>query len=320
MLRRLVSFIVLLYAAPAIAQDVPRADHHQHLYSPDIAALISAPTAPITPINADDVIKMLDEAGIRRSVVLSVAYIYGQPTRQVANEYDKVRAENDWTSAQVARHPDRLVAFCGLNPLKDYALTELARCARDPQLRRGLKLHFGNSGVDYHDPEHIAQLRRVFKAANDARMPIVIHMRASYSQQRAYGADEARIFLRDLVPAAPDVVIQIAHMAGGGAPGDTAAQAALRVFADAVANHEPGTNNLYFEVSGTGVTPRTTEEDTKEIVAAIRKIGVGRILYGSDGAAGGNPPPRGAWAAFRQLPLTDDEFRAIASNVAPYLR
>jgi hypothetical protein len=37
--------------------------------------------------------------------------------------------------------------------LKDYALEELARCAADPNLRRGLKLHFGNSVVDFHNPE-----------------------------------------------------------------------------------------------------------------------------------------------------------------------
>jgi hypothetical protein len=63
--------------------------------------------------------------------------------------------------------------------LKDYALEELARCAADPNLRRGLKLHFGNSVVDYHNPEHIAQVRRVFRAANDRRMAIVAHVRAS---------------------------------------------------------------------------------------------------------------------------------------------
>jgi hypothetical protein len=30
--------------------------------------------------------------------------------------------------------------------------------------------------------------------------------------------------------------------------------------------------------------------------------------------------PRLTWAAFRKLPLTDAEFRAIESNVAPYMR
>jgi len=64
-----------------------------------------------------------------RAAVLSTAYIFEQPTRKVENAYEKVRVDNDWTSQQVAQFPDRLIGFCGLNPLKDYALDELARCA-----------------------------------------------------------------------------------------------------------------------------------------------------------------------------------------------
>ena len=40
------------------------------------------------------------------------------------------------------------------------------------------------------------------------------------------------------------------------------------------------------------------------IATRIRQLGVGRLLYGSDGAGGGNLAPREAWAAFRQLPLS----------------
>jgi predicted TIM-barrel fold metal-dependent hydrolase len=55
------------------------------------------------------------------------------------------------------------------------------------------------------------------------------------------------------------------------------------------------------------------------IVARMRELGVERVLYGSDGAVGGISPET-ALAAFRQLPLTPDEFRIIESNVAPYMR
>src|SRR5437867_4209306 len=190
--RGLVSALATLAAGHVFAQAVPLADHHQHLFSPAIAALISPapPAEPVKPITASDVVALLDAAGIRRALVLSVAYMFGSPNRAVENEYEKVKAENDWTSREVARYPDRLRCFCSFNPLRDYALPELARCAKDPQLRRGLKLHFGNSVVDYHDPEHVARVRRVFRAANDYRMPIVVHMRASISRQMRYGRDE----------------------------------------------------------------------------------------------------------------------------------
>ncbi|OLC02431.1 MAG: hypothetical protein AUH45_09095 [Gemmatimonadetes bacterium 13_1_40CM_69_22] len=132
------------------------------------------------PISAGDLIELLDAAGIRRALVLSVAYMYGSPNRPpVENEYEKVRAENDWTSQQLARFPDRLRGFCRFNPLKEYALAELTRCASDPQLHFGIKLHFGNSDVDLHNPQHVDLLRQVFRAANEHRMAIVVHMRSS---------------------------------------------------------------------------------------------------------------------------------------------
>jgi predicted TIM-barrel fold metal-dependent hydrolase len=297
----------------------PLADHHQHLFSPALAALISppAPAAPTAPIAASDLIPLLDAAGIKRAAVLSVAYIFGQVTRKVENEYEKVKAENDWTADQVARYPDRLIGFCGLNPLKDYALEELARCAKNPGLRSGLKLHFGNSTVDYHSAQHVEQLRRVFRAANDNRMPIVVHMRASISQKLAYGRDEALVFLSEILPAAPDVVVQIAHLAGAGAPSDPAADEALAVFVEAIAKGEPHTKQLWFDV--TGVALNAQPEQAARIASAIRALGVQRVLYGSDAATPTNLPKDG-WAAFRKLPLTDAEFETIARNVPPYMR
>src|SRR5829696_6212053 len=79
------------------AQVVPAADHHQHLFSPTMVALLDT-TGAQKPITARDVIALLDSAGIRRAVVLSVAYIYGSPKRNVEDEYAKVRAENDWNA------------------------------------------------------------------------------------------------------------------------------------------------------------------------------------------------------------------------------
>ncbi len=115
----------------------PRADHHQHLFGPAIVA--RAPT-PMATVDADRLIGLPDEGGIRKAAVLSLAYMYGNPNRPpVEQEYDAVTAENDWTSAQAAKYPDRLVAFCSINPLKAYALDEIARCGRDPRLRAGLK-------------------------------------------------------------------------------------------------------------------------------------------------------------------------------------
>ena len=298
----------------------PIADHHQHLFSPELAALMSTtpPVAQAKPRTADDLIAQLDAARIKRAVVLSTAYIFEQPSRQAAAAAEKLRRENDWTAQQVARFPDRLIGFCSLNPLKDYALDELARCARDPNLRRGLKLHFGNSVVDYHNPQHIDQVRRVFRAANDYRMTIVAHVRASVTQKLPYGRDEALIFLNELLPAAPDVVVQIAHLAGAGSWQDVGARQAFEVFADAVERREPRTRQLYFDVTALGAP--ATPGETQPWAVIIRKVGAQRVVFGSD-ATGQAATPGDAWVALRKLLLlTDDEFHTIAVNVPPYMQ
>jgi predicted TIM-barrel fold metal-dependent hydrolase len=320
--------LVLLFASSAVfAQTTPApfADHHQHVGSQAMAEFLKFPTA----LTAKDVIALLDAAGIKKGVLLSIAYAYGRPGREPQNEYQKVKEENDWVGAQAALYPKRLVAFCGFNPLKDYAIAELARCAKDPNTRRGIKLHFGNSDVQMENPEHIEKLKTVFRAANANRMSIVVHLRASISLDRPYGAEQARAFLEQLMPLANDITVQIAHLGGSG-PGfdDPKADA----FMDALVERVYGTaeqkirqlairnaKNLWFDVAS-AAHPSNTPELSARLAKRIRQIGAGRILYGTDTALGGNLPPVGSWAEFKKLNLTKKELVTIARNRAPYLK
>lgn len=295
-------------------QSVPLADHHQHLFSPTVAA-----AEGVEQIDAERLVSLLDAAGIRRAAVLSVAYILGDPKGTAADEYQKVKAENDWTSAQVARFPERLIGFCSVNPLKPYAFDELARCSKDPRLRRGLKLHFANSRVDYHNPEHVERVRKLFAAANQYGMAIVAHMRTSISAKIPYGAEEARTFLNEIMPGAPDVPIQVAHLAGAGGYADPLVDQAAAVLAEAIEKGDPRTKNVYVDVT-TVVLPAASADRLALIAKRLRQLGLQRILYGSDASVGSNLPPREGWAAFRRLPLTESEFRTIAHNVPPYMK
>ena len=302
------------------SQVAPIVDHHQHLFSPAIAAMLSAGSAGLQPIMAPDVVALLDAASIRRALVLSVAYLYGSPARTVEDEYNKVQAENDWTGAQATQYPDLLRAFGSFNPLKGYALDELARCASNPNLGHGIKLHFGNSDVQLNNPVHVEQLRRVFRAANERSMAIVVHLRASISRNRPYRAAQAHVFLEQLLPLVPNISVQIAHLAGSG-PGydDPSADSVMAVLAEAVESGDPRTSQLWFDVAT--VADLNISPDNAALVARrIRQVGVKRILYGSDAAIGDNLRPREGWIAFRRLPLTEDEFAQIANNVAPYIR
>jgi predicted TIM-barrel fold metal-dependent hydrolase len=310
--------LVLTSLPQSQSAPAPVIDAHQHLFSPAAGALVTGnPNSP--GISARNLIELLDAAGIQRALVLSMAYTWGKASRApVANEYEQVKAENDWTAQQVAQYPDRLRAFCSFNPLKPYALDELARCSKHPQLHYGLKLHFGNSDVDLDNPNDVAKVRKVFEAANRYRMPIVVHMHTSIDNQRKYGADQARVFLDQLLGAAPNVPVQIAHLAGAGGF-DAATESALGVFTEAIAKHDKRMKNVWFDATVV-VRPAMTPADLQRIAARIRQIGVARVLYGSDAAASPVAYPKAGWAAFQKLPLTADELRIVTTNVPPYMR
>jgi uncharacterized protein len=308
--------LALLLGQLLPAQAQPLVDHHQHLFSP---AAVELSGGRVKQVSATDLAAFLDEAQIERAVVLSLAYQYANPNRPpVDDEYRKVRAENEWTSRQVAQLSGRLQGLCSFNPLEDYALEELEHCAQDPNLNSGLKLHFGNSDVDLEDPEGLARVQAVFRSANVKDMAILVHIRPSVTRNRPYGAALARLFLDELLPAAPDVTVQIAHLAGAGGYDDPAIDDALQVYVDAVARDDPRMVNVYFDVSGVaGIGEWRDKRD--RIATRIRQLGLQRMLFGSDGT----PDllrPRDAWAMFRELPLTDAEFDVIMNNMAPYLR
>lgn len=312
--RSAILVISLLLALPGWAQ--PTIDYHQHLLSPSAAKLGGLPR----PFTARDLIPLLDAAGVQKALVLSLAYQYGNPNKpSVRDEYRKVREENDWTARQVAEFPDRLRAFCGVDPLKPYAIEEIDRCAKDRYLHYGLKLHFGNSDVDLDNSEHVQQLRRIFHAADQHGMAIAVHLRSSVTRNRPYGAKEAEIFLNEVLPSAPHVPIQIAHLAGSGGFDDPAVDKALLVFIAAIANKDTRMKNVYFDICG--VPGLGHWKDKKALIAKrIRQIGVSRVLWGSDGAFGGGLTPLQAVQAYRELPLTKEEFHTIDTNLTPYMR
>jgi predicted TIM-barrel fold metal-dependent hydrolase len=263
------------------------------------------------PLDAQRLVAMLDAARIKRAVVLSVGYWFDSPTRTLDRSAEAMKAENTWTAEQAARFPDRLIAFCSLNPVSDSAAGAMRHCTADKRFK-GLKLHFGNSRVDLLNPDHVRRTREVFAAANRARLPIVVHVRNSDS----YGAKEAHVFLDELVTAAPDVPVQIAHLWGG----SNFSADALAVYAEAVAARRPATRRLYFDVADAALVA-STPELAQAVADRIRQIGLDRIFYGSDAVFGNHPDPGGSWAAFRKgIPLRGAEFEKIAQNVAPYLR
>jgi predicted TIM-barrel fold metal-dependent hydrolase len=296
--------------APTPRAAAPIIDYHQHLVSPAFA-----PIAGLPERNADSLVSLLDAAGIERAVVLSVGYSFGDERKRLDDPDRMTREENDWTSAEVARHIHRLTGFCSANPLRAVALNEIERCLGLPGMK-GIKVHLGNAGISLRVAGHLARMRELFALAQRLRAPVLVHMRARGGSN--YGAEDARIFLDDIVRVAPDIEIVIAHLGASG-PGYTAQHdEVLAVFAAAAKRNDARMTNLYFDVAS-NVTEEIAPADAALVAERIRQLGSRRVLYGSDLSPPGGSIRRG-WEIFRtNVPLSAAELQQIASNRAAFM-
>lgn len=319
--------------AEAIADTIPRppADHHLHVWSADaVDALLRIQEAidqqvidpeKARPLGAEEAIAALDSAGVRRGVLLSNAYFFGSPDVDFEDERAKVRAENAYVAEQVRRRPERLVGFCSVNPTAGYVPDVLDRCERTPELV-GLKLHLANSDVSLRDSADLARLADVFEGANRRGLAIVIHLR---NRVEDYGRRDVENFVERVLPAAPDVPVQVAHLGGSGGY-DARTGAAVEAFAGALRDHPERTSNLLFDLAAAPVPPHRARGDSallervrainEAAARGIRALGPDRIVYGSDWPAASGRYLEGIRSA---LPLADSLAAELLDDPAPYL-
>ena len=287
-----------------------------------------AEAPPSEAFSAAHAIAALDAAGIEGGLVLSNAYMYGMPDARADNERALVRAENEYVAAQVAEHRTRLRALCSFNPLADYAIEEVAICGQDDRVT-GLKLHLANSDLSLRDDAHIEALGRVFEEANRHGLAILIHMRTRATD---YGRGDVSAFVDRILSRAPDVPVQIAHMAGWGGY-DDATDAALgefvRAFSDGRIRTEVtfGLGATVFQPAAAGADTalmRRTEEANIRLAARVQELGPERVVYATDWPSW--PPvadpaegiTRNVSLVRAALPLDEPTLDRIMSNVSSF--
>ncbi len=314
------------------------ADYHLHIRSSAAAGILmqldelrgTPARMPLQPIGAKQVIAALDQAGIRQGLVLSTAYMFGAPDLKISDRYAKVRAENDYIAEQVSAYPDRLRGACSVNPLNDYALDEIRRCS-ELQNISAFKLHLGNSGVNLKNHPHVVRLQQVFQLLNELQMPVVIHLR---TWEEDYGADDVEIFINRVISQAPDISIQVAHMAGWGGY-DEATDSALGAFVQAFDDNRLQHGKVTFDL-GAVVFLAAAAGDNIELAKSVRKanamlavrireIGAEHVVFASDWPSW--PPvsdkTRGIQAYAQmmaeELSLSESELNTIFANQSTLL-
>ncbi len=301
-------------------------DHHMHIYS-EAATQVWAAMCEATPDDCDDelpipsaalpgqaAVRVLDEAELEKGVILSLGYFYGAPevARTKFDDHRYVRAENEFVAAQVSLFPDRLAGFFSVNPISNYAVSEVGYWAEHGGLA-GLKLHLANSAFDFSNPNHMERLSAVISVMNDHGLPVVIHLR---HRESGYGYEHAASFIDQIARHAPAVNFQLAHLAGWGGY-DEGTDGAVEAFLDAIADGVLDRDKVWFDVAAV-VEAEMPDVDLVALRERVREIGFDRLLFASDWD---EADPVTYMNMLREyLLLSDEEMDQLMSNEAPYVR
>lgn len=202
----------------------------------------------------------------------------------------RIAQRNEWTCASAAAHPDRLVAFIGVDPLQgpEAMAADVETCFR--QGARGIKLHPAVNHVPIND----RGLWSAFETAQRLGMGILTHTGPFRGEGEEFAHPAMALdVLRDF----PRLKVILAHCGGGF---DREALDVIREFPD-----------VWFDCCG--VAPGGDEGSSRgytddEVVALFRKLGTERVIFGSDWCF---RDPLPDVRRIEGLALTADEQRAV---------
>lgn len=287
---------------PSIEANGAAIDVHTHLMSQALTDGFTGGGVPAS--DAADLIAKLDAANVDKAVVLSLGYMSDLPD-DIA-----VSAENDFVAAEVAANSDRLIGFCGINPLLLSAVGEIDRCLAQEGMI-GVKMNLSGSGMDIANPDHAAALATVFDRIAERDAPVLMHTGAPFGLP--LDADGFANLITIIVTH-PDVRVVHAHCAG--ITDDQNIDLWLHGFA---AVPPPfAVDNFFIDTSACLAFFKDAPMSAKELMVwRLKKWGLERVFFGSDYLMiAPVETPQQALETLEQYPFTQEEIDLILGNDA----
>jgi hypothetical protein len=228
-----------------------RENRDQHVKrDPCFALLYSSAKARL--VTAEELIASMDEANVDCSVVLNIGWV----------SHELCVESNDYILDSVARYPNRLVGFCGIQPkAKGAAIDELERCCRAGA--RGIgEMRSDVQGFDLRDKTLMKPLVDVAVKRN---LILLTHSSEPVGHVYIGKGSITPDILYSFVTEFPDLKLVCAHW-GGGLP----FYALMPEVAKAI-------TNVFFD---TAATIFLYQSQIFKQVSDI--IGSSKILFGSD--------------------------------------
>ena len=273
-------------------------DFHTHIFPPyliknrdrylfrdsALSVLFADPKMPMA--TAEDLLTVMDEA----EVDLAVAMGMGWTSLDIAREI------NDYLLESVARYPQRLAAFCSVNPAwGEEALREIERCARLGAKGIG-ELHPDIQDLDLSNHEIMGPLMDMLRSN---RLILLVHASEPVGHSYPGKGSTTPAVLMGLIRRYPEVPIVCAHW-GGGLP-----------FYALMPEVNNALRNTYFD---TATSPFLYEPQVFSAVAGL--VSPTSILMGSDYPL---VKPQRLIQQLTTSPLTDQDKKAIIGGNAQKL-
>jgi predicted TIM-barrel fold metal-dependent hydrolase len=241
----------------------------------------------------------MEAAGMDKTVILPQDFEIGLSKTEVTiEEQNRLHAEC------MKKHPDRVIAFAGIDPRRKGSVEFLEKCIKEWGLRR-LKLHPA-AGFFPND----RRFYPLYQKCADLKITVLFHSGPIIYPLRSQPAHP--IYLDDVAADFPDLTIIAAHMS------HTWWQDLL-----AIAAVKP---NIFVDISGWELEAMAHYEDFCRILKRFTdELGYDRILFGTDGPGFRQVcPPRDYVQLIRGLPqkspegikFTEEEISAILGGNA----
>jgi len=242
-------------------------------------SLLYADTLKSRLVGAEELIAVMDEQGVDRSVV------FGFPWRSTAT----MRLHNTYVMEAVAAYPERLSGLCCLDPFVDNAVAEVERCIAGGLVGVG-ELAFYDRGLDSGVLDALEPVMRYCRVSD---LPVMIHTNEPVGHRYPGKAPMTLEQITDLLQRFPDNRLILAHWGGG-----------LLLFHLMKKGIKELLCNTWFD---TAASPFLY--DSRIYRVALDILGPDRILFGSDFPL---LQPQRYFREMAEAGLTEEERAAIS--------
>jgi predicted TIM-barrel fold metal-dependent hydrolase len=230
-------------------------------------------------IGAREMLASMDDSQVDKAVV------FGFPWRDSL----LFKQHNDYISEVVNRFPQRFIGLGCFDPFSNGVAEEARRCLQKGGLSGIGELAFYQTGIEN---SALSRLEAVMDICRGLDLPVMIHTNEPIGHSYPGKTPNTLAQIYELIQTFPQNKIVLAHWGGG-----------LFFFSLLKKEVKESLKNVYFD---TAASPYLYDADVYRL--AIQRVGVGKILFGSDCPL---LPPARYFDEMKIAGLSDDEMQKI---------